>query len=251
MTPEPEITPLSPTDRFRFACGETVPCFNACCRDLNQFLTPYDILRLKRNLSMTSREFLTAYVAIHAGPQTGLPVAAFRETAGDHPCPFVDASGCRVYPDRPSSCRIYPIARMISRSRETGEITAHYALLKEAHCRGFEEGREWRVAEWLANQGVDPYNEMNDRLLEIIALKNRRHPGPLPHDARRAFQTALYDLDAFRDLLFGKGLDLGFDPDPGRLDAAKTDDEALLRIGLRYVRETLLATEEKGRGAAG
>jgi hypothetical protein len=98
---------------------------------------------------------------------------------------------------------------------------------------------------------VDPYNEMNDRLLEIIALKNRRHPGPLPHDARRAFQTALYDLDAFRDLLFGKGLDLGFDPDPGRLDAAKTDDEALLRIGLRYVRETLLATEEKGRGAAG
>ena len=41
------ISPLSLTDTFAFSCSARVACFNDCCRDLNQFLMPYDILRLK------------------------------------------------------------------------------------------------------------------------------------------------------------------------------------------------------------
>ena len=40
---ENDMIPLARDDQFQFACGPEVPCFNACCRDLNQFLTPYDL----------------------------------------------------------------------------------------------------------------------------------------------------------------------------------------------------------------
>lgn len=247
----PEMTPLLPTDRFRFECGEAVPCFNACCRDLNQFLTPYDILRLKTHLGMTSGRFLGEYTVIRTGPQTGLPVASFRqEGAKDHPCPFVSPSGCRVYSDRPSSCRIYPVARLLSRSRETDQTSAHHALLKEAHCRGFDRGREWTVAEWTENQGVAPYNEMNDRLMAIIALKNRSHPGPLSLTARHAFQLALYDLDAFRTQVFENESLRGFHLDPELLEQAKTDDEVLLRVGFHYIEKIVFGTDAEAREAA-
>ena len=42
------LTALGLDEAFRFACGPEVACFNDCCRDLFQALTPYDALRLKR-----------------------------------------------------------------------------------------------------------------------------------------------------------------------------------------------------------
>jgi len=245
-----EMTPLSPADRFRFGCGEAVPCFNECCRDLNQFLTPYDILRLKRHLGWSSHRFLAEYAVIHTGPRTGLPVAVLRQGAkGDHPCPFVTPSGCAVYENRPSSCRIYPVARLLSRCRETGAVTEHFALLREPHCGGFDRGREWTAAEWMADQGIAPYNEMNDRLMAVIALKNRRSPAPLSLAARHAFQMALYDLDRFRPQVFQENLLREFPVDPDLLERAETNDEALLRIGFQWIRESLFKADDENAGA--
>ena len=59
---DPELTPISPQDTFRFSCSPVVVCFNECCRDLNQFLTPYDILRLKNHLGLSSGEFLASSI---------------------------------------------------------------------------------------------------------------------------------------------------------------------------------------------
>ena len=49
---------LGPNDRFSFACHPGVSCFNVCCGDVNIFLTPYDILRLRRKLGITTDELL-------------------------------------------------------------------------------------------------------------------------------------------------------------------------------------------------
>jgi hypothetical protein len=46
------LQPIEPDEQFRFACSPGVACFNACCRDLNQSLFPYDILRLKKRLKL-------------------------------------------------------------------------------------------------------------------------------------------------------------------------------------------------------
>ena len=199
---ENDMIPLTREDRFQFACGPDVDCFNACCRDLNQFLTPYDIYRLKTRLKLRSDEFLQRYTVEHLGPQTGLPVVSLKTVPGEElQCPFVADTGCEVYEDRPSSCRTYPLARAITRSRETGEVTEHFVLMCEDHCRGHQQVHTQTVGEWIENQQLEEYNRFNDMLMAVISLKNQFHPAPLDFREQRMFHLALYDLDGFRQHL--------------------------------------------------
>ncbi|MDA8405004.1 MAG: YkgJ family cysteine cluster protein, partial [Desulfobacteraceae bacterium] len=40
-------------DTFAFRCHPGAACFNQCCRNLNFFLNPYDIIRLKKHLNIS------------------------------------------------------------------------------------------------------------------------------------------------------------------------------------------------------
>jgi uncharacterized protein len=238
---ESDITPIAPDDAFRFACSRRVACFNECCRDLNQFLTPYDILRLKNRLAVTSSRFLEMYTTQHTGPETGFPVVTLKPAhTVTLQCPFVETYGCRVYSDRPSSCRIYPLARAISRNRKTGEITEHFARLKESHCLGHEQEKTQTVREWVEKQGLVPYNEQNDRFIEIISIKNRLKPGPLNLAFGRMFHLALYDLDTFRRRIFEDGLLSNFAVETALLAHTRKDDTLLLQLGYAWIKSELL-----------
>lgn len=233
-----EMIPLSVNDTFRFSCSAKVPCFNECCRDLNQFLTPYDILRLKNRLGISSGVFLERCTTQHTGPESGFPVVTLKTSqSSELRCPFVTPRGCSVYEDRPSSCRTYPLARMASRSRETGSITEQYVLIKEAHCLGFQQDKVWTAQEWIKDQGAEIYNEMNDMLMEIISLKNRFRPGPLDMKSRHFFHTACYDLDAFRT----QTDNLNIDADT--LALIKSSDVELLKFGIQWVRQMLFGKQ--------
>ena len=238
------IIPVSLNDTFKFSCSKNVPCFNECCRDLNQFLTPYDILRLKNRLGMPSGIFLERYTTQHTGPKSGLPVITLKaDHAAELKCPFVTPSGCSVYEDRPSSCRTYPLARVVSRSRERSVITEQYMLLREPHCLGFNQEQTWSVQKWIEDQGIAIYNEMNDMLMEIISLKNRLMPGRLDIRSRHIFHMACYDLNAFKSHIFDKGILDGLNLSSDTLDAVKNDDVALLKLGLKWAKETLFGTK--------
>ena len=232
------ILPLSLDDTFKFSCSEAALCFNKCCRDLNQFLTPYDILRLKNCLGIPSGLFLERYTSEHTGPDSGLPIISLKlDYASQYKCPFVTPSGCSVYKDRPSSCRTYPLARILTRSKKTGDIAEQYMLLKEPHCLGFNYGQIQTVREWIESQGIALYNEMNDLLMDIISLKNRLMPGGSIDDkSRRIFNMACYNLDIFRSHIFKKGILNGLNLDIHTLDAVKNDDVALLKLGLKWIK---------------
>ena len=232
--------PLALEDSFRFSCSKDVVCFNECCRDLNQFLTPYDILRLKSRLNLSSNLFLAQFTTQHTGPETGLPVIAFKtDPSLNHICPFVTTAGCRIYEDRPSSCRMYPLARAISRSRKTGELTEHYALLKEPHCHGHRQSRTQTVAAWIDAQGLSPYNTYNDMMMALIYRKNRFKPGPLSPDEGRLFHLALYDLDTFRKSAFESDFFKQLTIDRTTYEQARQDDTALLKVGINWLKETV------------
>ncbi len=175
---------LVPVDRFRFRCYKGIECFNRCCRNLSIALTPYDVLRLRMNLGLNSTEFLRKYTTWHIGQVTGLPVVTFK--SGD--CPFVTLEGCSVYKDRPTSCRLYPLARV-----KAGGVEKYY-LLREEFCMGHEENVEWDVQQWLRDQGVEKYNEMNDLFYEIIATKLRFGVELDKEDIDRIY-TACFDTD--------------------------------------------------------
>ena len=239
------MTPISSDEPFQFCCSPEVPCFNACCRDLNQFLYPYDILRLKQHLGVTSSQFLEDYTTIHIGPESGLPIVSLKaDYTDDLKCPFVSSEGCRVYPDRPAACRMYPLARALARNRETGGLTEHYALLKEPHCRGFEQDGSQTVEEWIADQDLAVYNRMNDQMMEIISLKNQRHPDPLDVKSQYLFRLALYDLDEFRLQVFEKGILASMEADADQFESARTDDVALLELGMAFVKKELFGEVE-------
>ena len=234
---DPKLTPIALNDPLRFECSPNVPCFNECCRDLNQFLTPYDILRLKNHLGLSSGEFLEQYTTQHIGPESGLPIVTLRPKGGhDRICPFVSPGGCTVYDHRPSSCRIYPLVRGLARSRQSGEIREQFMVLQESHCRGFKEGGKQTAQQWMDGQEIKIYNQINDKLMQIISLKNQLRPGPLDLKSRHLFHTALYDLDNFRSQIEKNGLLDDFQVDAAMLEKAMEDDVALLEIGMAWIK---------------
>jgi len=237
---DPKLTPISPQNTFRFSCSPAVPCFNECCRDLNQFLTPYDIVRLKNHLGIPSGDFLAEYTSLHTGPESGLPIVTLKpKENNDRLCPFVSPGGCTVYENRPSSCRTYPLVRALARSRQTGEITEQFMVLQEPHCRGFKESRKRSVKQWMDGQEIAIYNAINDQLMQIISLKNQRMPGPLDLKSRHLFYTALYDLDNFRSQIKKNGLLDEFPIDSMTIDEALEDDVALLKLGMKWIKIVL------------
>lgn len=238
---EDNLIYISPNERFNFSCSKNLSCFNECCKDLVQYLTPYDILRIKNRLGISSDEFLEKYTTEHTGPETGLPVITFKtKHSNGNRCPFITSSGCKIYEDRPSSCRMYPLARGVSRSRETKKITEQYVLLKETHCLGYKEKKVWTIGEWIADQNLAKYNQMNDMLMEIISLKNRFMPGAMDIKSKLFFHMACYDLDRFRTHIFKKNLLDDFDLiAPDILKKIKDDDEALLLLGLQWLKHIL------------
>jgi hypothetical protein len=234
------IIPLTGDSAFSFDCSPAVPCFNACCRDLNQALSPYDILRLKNRLGLSSGQFLKTLTIRHIGPETGLPVVSLRfDDRTNRQCPFVTSYGCRVYTDRPASCRLYPLARGTSRNRLSGRIKEHFALIQEPHCRGFCQKTARTARGWMRDQGLEPYNQFNDLFLEMISLKNRLIPGPLDPEPESLLYTALYDIDSFRDLISQKNYAERWGIDPAVLSTLEADDSQLLRFAQACVNKSV------------
>lgn len=235
-----QLTPISLQDTFRFSCSPDVPCFNECCRDLNQFLTPYDILRLKNHLGLLSGDFLEQHTSQHTGPESGLPIITLKPQNNlDLICPFVSPRGCTVYENRPSSCRTYPLVRALSRSRQTGQIAEQFMVLQESHCLGFREDRKQTVTQWMDEQKISDYNVINDQMMQIISLKNRLMPGPLDLKSRHLFYLALYDLDNFRSKISKSGFLDDFPVDSTTMDKAMEDDGVLLELGMQWVKQVL------------
>lgn len=231
-----DIQELSPHDTFRFACHPGISCFNRCCRDLNQFLTPYDILRLKNRLGVSSQQFLKEYTACHIGPRSGLPVVSLKMSVEQPDCPFVSPAGCTVYEDRPGACRTYPLGRMAARKPGERACRESYFLIREPHCRGFQEAKEWTITEWKNNQHLDTYNEMNDLMMDLVSLQNQGGRKTLTKDEADLFCMTCYDLDRFKDFLREEN-----GPEAGQAarKAMEGDELALMRFGLEWIKERL------------
>ena len=94
---------------FRFNCYPGVSCFTQCCQDITIVLTPFDVLRLKNSLKISSDEFLEKYTIINQKEKQLIPLVILKMNEKDKKCPFVTPEGCTVYDDRPWPCRMYPL----------------------------------------------------------------------------------------------------------------------------------------------
>ena len=236
-----DYTRLGPEDTFKFGCHPGISCFNTCCSDVNIFLSPYDVLRLKNRLGISSTEFLEKYTLLPVQADMTTPVVILRMNDDEkHSCPFVTPQGCGVYTDRPWPCRMYPVGLATSRDSEDGwRGERFYFLLEEEGCLGFGEAREWTIQEWMDDQGVDAFDEWGEAYKELSLHRFFEQGGTLTPDQMEMFFNSTYDLDKLRAFVFGSTLLERFEVDEEFVHQMKTDDEALLRFGFLWLRFAL------------
>ena len=229
---------LTPQSRFCFRCHPGVSCFTACCGKTTIILTPYDILRLKQRLGITSTEFLEKYTRRDVHDKSGLPLVIMDMPRYGGVCPFVrPVEGCLVYTDRPATCRYYPIGQG-SLITEEG-LDEFYFYVREPHCRGYEEQDEWTVATWRQDQGVDKYDEMN-RDWKLMMLRRAEDGGPVTDErGNKLFAMVMYDLDQFRNFVFKSRFLTVFNVDDDVQERIWDDDEELLKFGYKYLKSAL------------
>ena len=173
---------LGPESRFKFNCHPAVQCFTRCCKDINIILTPYDIIRLKNRVGLSSEEFLALYTEAQILEKTDLPVVMLKlldaEDADSEgkACPFVRENGCLVYEDRPTTCRYYPLGVASLSHKEDSDGEEFYFFVHEPHCLGFEEDKEWTIAEFRQNQGAAEHDKINAEWTDLVVRKRSFPP---------------------------------------------------------------------------
>lgn len=192
---------LSLNETFCFRCHRDVACFTDCCRELDLALTPYDVIRLRQALNISSKDFFCQHAIVEQGPEDAFPhVYLAMVDDGRASCPFVSEKGCRVYRDRPGACRTYPVGRAAFLD-EHGKPAAYHVLLTEPHCRGFHECSLFSVEQWIGDQGLAPYNTMNDAVMFIMQHPAMKQGKKIIGPKADKFLLSLYHLDEFHVLL--------------------------------------------------
>ncbi|MBW1913025.1 MAG: YkgJ family cysteine cluster protein [Deltaproteobacteria bacterium] len=241
-----------PDNRFRFHCHKGIQCFTMCCADLNLLLTPYDIVRLRSRLKISSAVFLDLYSETRIDDRNRFPMVYLKmNNDQEKRCPFVTPDGCDIYEDRPGACRIYPLGRAASRPEGKKETTERFFMVKEDHCQGFQEDKEWTIAEWIGNEGLDEYNDMNDEWMEVItSSKGLGEEKDLPRKIQM-FSMASYNPEKFREFIFKSRFFSLFEVSPELREKLSSDDKALLKFSIKWLRFSLFGEQTmKIRGQA-
>jgi Fe-S-cluster containining protein len=240
-------TRVDPDSSFKFLCHKGVKCFTKCCSNIDIMLTPYDVLRMKQRLGISSAEFLDKYALMKVDEKSSHPYAYLRMGGDDERrCPFVVVpDGCTIYTDRPVSCRYYPVGQATLKKTVEGKDVHEefYFFVKEKHCLGYEEPDDWTVRSWRDDQGAEHYDSMNREWKELLMRRNL--PGQPKLDPRKQTQffMASYDLDTFRRYVFESRFLQVFDVDTSEVEAMKEDDLALMRFAFKYVKFLMMMEE--------
>jgi Fe-S-cluster containining protein len=236
---------LTYDSKLKFRCHPGVSCFTACCGNIKIILTPYDILVLRERLGLASHDFITKYGQPVYLEKTDMPGVAIKLT-DEGRCPFVTDEGCTVYTDRPSACRYYPVgmADFHEGGEEDQEEEKFFFIVKESHCKGFEEDKEWTIREWRKDQGVDVRDEMNKEWLRLIMRrKSHGHQAALSEPAKRMFFMASTDIDSFRKFIFDSSFLDTYIIDDETVEKIKEDDVELMHFSFKYLANTLFGAE--------
>jgi len=231
---------MSKDDTFKFNCHPGVSCFNNCCADVNIFLTPYDVIRLKNRLGISSQEFLDRHTLMPFDKGLTYPVILLQMTEDEAKrCPFVADKGCTVYEDRPWACRMYPLGMASPKDGNEDVPEEFHFLLKEAVCQGYQEDKTQTVIEWQDQQGINDYNAMGDEFKEITLHKFFESPENLTPQKVEMFFMVCYNIDKFRSFIFDSSFFDKFEVSDDQQKEMKTDDIALLRFGYQWLRFAL------------
>lgn len=229
---------LEENDSFAFRCGPDVSCFGRCCRNLNLFLQPYDVVRLRKNLNMPSGRFVEDYTDLVLRPSSHFPDVLLRMKENDEKtCPFLTDKGCSVYPDRPDTCRMFPIEHGVLYGEKAGEKKSVYIFRPPEFCMGKHENAIWTPHEWTGDQEAESYNRMTRRWGDVkrfFVNDPWNGQGPEGPKGKMAFMAA-YNVDAFREFVFKSSFLNRYKVKHALISQLERDDETLLEFAFQWI----------------
>ncbi|MBK7767266.1 MAG: YkgJ family cysteine cluster protein [Sulfuritalea sp.] len=230
---------------IQFSCHKGIACWNACCSNIDISLTPYDILRLKQRLGISSTQFLKDYTLPFEFEKDGIAGVKLRAVEGGSACRFMQPEGCGVYEDRPTACRYYPVALLSMRKQDEYVDRDSYAIVKEDHCKGHQVDRRLTIADYRQEQGLEDYDELARGWRQLVLKKKSSGPtiGKPSLRSRQLFFMACYDIDRFREFVGAESFARLFDLPLAEKHALLADDVALLQFAYRFLRQVLFGEE--------
>jgi Fe-S-cluster containining protein len=203
---------------------------------------------MRKRLDMNAAEFLHTYTEPTYLEKTDFPGVVMKLTE-EQRCPFIKSKkeGCMIYSDRPSACRYYPVgmANFHEGAQENQAAESFYFVVKEPHCKGFEEDKTWTIREWREDQGVDLRDKMNKGWMEIVMRrKSFGYQATLSEQAKRMFFMASTDLDQLRSFIFDSSFLDTYDVDQETLDKIREDDVELMLFSYKLLASMLFGTDD-------
>jgi len=226
-------------ETFSFRCHKDLSCFTRCCKNADMYLYPYDIIRLKNRLGVSSDTFLKEKTisAFRDNPNFPSLMLRMNET-GDHACPFLSANGCDVYEDRPFSCRTYPLERAVARNSFENDKIACYFVAIHPYCQGHGETHPWTAEQWAEDQSIHIYNQMNDLWVEVDTIFRQNPWGPEGTEGKAlkmAFM-ACFNVDKMKEFLFNTSFLSRFNISADRIEQCKESDAEIMKLGFDWVK---------------
>ena len=221
---------LEESSVFPFSCHDALPCFTQCCRDVNIYLTPFDVLRLRKIVGGSSSDFLAKYTQSFLAKVANIPVVQLLMDPATLRCPFVSEEGCQVYEDRPWACRMFPL--------DLSPTSGKYRLISgKERCKGLFEHSRGTVRDWLASQGVEKYAEMDQEFQSVVPEHFK--PGAAMNEGLGRILFLAYDLDRFAEILRDSRFLKFHEVDEETLRLVNEDMEELLKLAFRYIRSQM------------
>jgi len=226
---------------LQFQCRKGIACWNACCSNIDIALTPYDIVRLKHRLDLSSSEFLSKYTVPYEMEKDGIAGVKLRPVEGGTACRFMKPEGCGVYADRPTACRYYPVALLSMRKQDESTDRQYYAVVREEHCLGHREPRTLTIDAYREEQKLPQYDELARGWRQLILKKKSSGPtiGKPSRRSLELFFMTCYDIDRFRSFVASVAFCEVYDVPAEELREILEDDVALLQFGFRFLRQVL------------
>ena len=226
-------------DTFQFDCHAGVSCFTRCCKNADMYLYPYDVIRIKNRLGISSNRFLDSYTYQALRDNSYFPRVMLKMSENkEKGCPFLSEKGCTIYEDRPFSCRAYPLERAVSRSGDENKRTVIFFIAEDPYCMGHKESRHWTTATWVEDQALELYNDMNDLWVDIDTLFRTNPWGDQGMDSpalKMAFM-ACFNIDEFKKFIFESTFLTRFHVPRDKIDRLKASDIELMSFGFDWIK---------------
>ena len=231
--------------QIQFSCHKGISCWNACCANIDISLTPYDIVRLKKHLGISSTEFLREYTVPYEMEKDGLAGVKLRPVENGTACRFMKPQGCGVYADRPTACRYYPVALLSMRKQDEYTDTQAYAIVKEDHCKGHEVARTVTIDDYRKEQGVIEYDELARGWRQLVLKKKSSGPsiGAPSLKSRQLFFMACYDIDTFHSFVESEAFAKLFAMSDAERTLILADDAELMQFSFRFLKQVLFGEQ--------